>query len=389
MGEKRMTPSSVTLEEALHVWNQLHDMFQPNTNLKPGLIGDGEGNVVVTDMPGWNYIRYRDDLNRLSMVRNESESGLADGTPVMTGKRHHSDDYEQVLWVYWGPYSWDPTQSTIDQYQSSAHGPTHQGKSNDPAPIDYNNLSPGKVVATDPASLIVTVQDFIYANNLDVYEWMEADLDLTAHVPAIAGHRYVLVYMDLTSDDAAAYAGDIVAAVDAPAIPAPPADSLPLAIVELAFGDTAITNDYIWQYKLLYGSIGGDVPVHYHSGALDGGASLLGVQELMIDCWVDIQIQAGQIIPVQMYHRLIAPEGMYLGEGIVEIDLHTIVADATWGCGQLLIIFPPDSAMYTDYRVNLRHGIGNLRLCDDADVTLDSGDHIMLIYDGSYWRNFR
>ena len=80
---------------------------------------------------------------------------------------------------------------------------------------------------------------------------------------------------------------------------------------------------------------------------------------------------------------------MYISEGIVDVDLHTINADPLYGCGQLLILFAPDSAMYADYRINLRHGIGNIRLCDDIDIILDSGDHIMLIYDGSYWRNFR
>jgi len=376
--------------DAAKPWQEWGNKLKPQA-YRPGLLGDGQGSIQVTNKPGWSWIRYDYSPHQLSIVRNPSNMQLADGTPVLVGKRDPGDEYEQILYVAWNFYV-NPSQSTMDQYSTEhPHGVTHARKNSDPAPIDLNNLSPGKVVPTDPASLNVTIQEFLYVDGCEVIRFGETTFDLSGSVPGMYGHRYILVYLDLLNDGTITTVdGDLTDVSSTPAIPDVPEGGLPLAIIEIDAFQTTITDDDIWQYKILYDSVCGDgVPVHTHSGADDGGSSLLAVEELMLACWQDILIDAGQITPIQAYHRLIAPEGLYFSQGVVDVDLHTIHADTLWGCGQLLILFAPDSAMYVDYRVNLRHGIGNLRLCDDADVTLDSGDHIMLIYDGTYWRNFR
>jgi len=378
------------MEEAVSPWRKIFNKLQSKIEVRVGLLGDGIGNVSVTGKPGWNWIRYRDDLNRLSMVRNVTAARLGDGIPVFVGKKYPDDEYEQVLGVYWDQYILDAGLDTIDQYAGGEpHGDKHAGKANDPVPVDLNNLSPGKVVPTSPASLSVDVQQFIYVTGCDVFEYPGETLDLTDNVPTIYGRRYVMIYLDLDTDAVAALNGDVVTWADTPEIPAPLPYTIPLALIDLESGQATITDADIYQYKVIYLPVCGDIGPHTHSDEASGGSSILGLEELMLNCWEDILIQAGEITPVQTYHRLIAPEGLYLSGGIVEIDLHTINADTLWGCGQLLILFPPDSGMYVDYRVNLRHGIGNLRLCDDVDITLDSGDHIMLIYDGDFWRNFR
>ena len=378
-----------SITDAVSPWQEWGDLLKAQ-RYRPGLLGDGKGNTRVTGKPGWSWIRYDFITDRLSIVRNPSNMQLADGTPVLVGKRDPGDEYEQILFVAWNWYV-NPTQATMDQYASAPHGVTHAGKNNDPSPIDLNNLSPGKVVPTDPASLSVVIQEFLYAQDCEVARFGQTTLDMTDNVPGMYGHRYVLVYIDVTGGGAVLTVdGDVTDTDSTPTIPDTPVGGLPLAVIELDALQTTITDADIYQYKILYDSVCGEgVPVHYHSGDDEGGGSLLNVEELMLACWQDILIQAGQISPIQAYHRLIAPEGLYISDNIVEVDLHTINADPTYGCGQLLILFPPETALYTDYRVNLRHGVGNIRLCDDVDVVLDAGDHIMLIYDGTYWRNFR
>lgn len=376
-------------EEAVRPWKALFSQLQPKTELRMGLLGDGLGNVSVPGKPGWNWIRYRDDLSRLSMVRNVAVARLGDGVPVMVGKRHYTDEYEQVLWVYWDPYVQDADLSTIDQYAGGEpHGDKHAGKANDPVPVDLNNLSPGKVVPTDPASLFVDVQQFMYVTGCDVFEYPGESFDLTSHIPAIYGRRYVMVYLDLETDAVDAVDGDVVGWVDTPTIPDPLPYTIPLAIIDLESGQATITDSDIYQYKVMYLPVCGDVGPHTHSSDAEGGQSLLNVQELMFDCWVDITIDGGEIIPTDVYHRLVVPEGMYISEGSISVELLTIHADTTYGCGQVIILRTVAPSLYTSYNVVLRHGTGNIWLNGGSDITLGEGDHVMLVYDGEgYWHD--
>jgi len=244
-------------EEALFAWKKLLGQYQPYSILRRGLLGDGNGTVAVAGKTGWSWIRYADDQHKLSMVRNIAVGDMPEDTPVLVGKRHPDDGYEQILQVDWALYSLSPSETDIDQFTTPPHGGNHAGKAADPVPVDMNNLEPGKVVPTSPASLEVTVQPFIFTVGTDVWEWEEDEIDLTGDVPGVAGHCYVLVYIDVTAQELGSVASDVVGLVDDPQIPSCESDWLPLAVVDLENGQTQILAADIWQYKVMYGATGG------------------------------------------------------------------------------------------------------------------------------------
>jgi len=228
--------------EARQALQEMLGRFEPRHEVRRGLLGNSGGTVQVASRPGWAYIRYNDNLNELCLVRYLLQDQLADGTPVRVGKKHPDDPYEQVLGPDWTLYAWAPGASEVAEHATPA--------------IDLEDLSPGKVVPTDPVSLSVDVRAFLYVNGDTAVEFGGSSLDLTANVPGVAGHRMVLVYIDLDTDTLAAEDGAIVAVgVDAES-PAVPENGLPLALVDLANGDTEIVVGDIYQYKALYLSVG-------------------------------------------------------------------------------------------------------------------------------------
>jgi hypothetical protein len=67
----------------------------------------------------------------------------------------------------------------------------------------------------------------------------------------------VLVYMDLDADELDSVVGDLTAVGTDARAPSVPENALPLALVDLANGDTEITGDDITQYKAPFLHVGG------------------------------------------------------------------------------------------------------------------------------------
>jgi len=228
------------MEEGRRAVQRVINGLQPRQPTRRGLLGDSNGTVAVANRPGWAYIRYRDE--QLSIVRYLLPVQYPDGTPVIVGKRYPGDAYEQVLNVDWEMYTQTPADSAVRQHATPA--------------TDLDDLSPGKVMPTDPVSLSVDARAFLYVNDDTAVEFAGDSIDLTANVPGGAGHRYVLVYMDLDTDTLAAEDGTLVAlGMTAPAVPVP-ANGLPLGIVDLENGQATITGDDIYQYKAMYNVVG-------------------------------------------------------------------------------------------------------------------------------------
>jgi len=228
--------------EAKLALQRLLEPFELRRPVRRGLLGDSNGTVMVANRPGWAYIRYHDDLNRLTIVRYLLPEQLPDDTPVVVGRKYPDDPYEQVLGADWTMYAWAPSESTVNQYATPA--------------IDLSDLSPGMVVPTDPISLSVDVRAFLYINDDTAVEYGGGTIDLTAHVPGVAGHRQVLVYIDLATDTLDAENGTIVAVGTDAEAPDVPDNSLPLGLVDLANGEADIDGDDIYQYKALYETVG-------------------------------------------------------------------------------------------------------------------------------------
>ena len=249
-----------TQQEALNAWKKVVGALQPRTPLRSGILGNGGGAVDVPNLPGWAWIRYEENQSRLSMVR--CVLALDDGTPVLVGKWHFEDDYEQVLSVNWGPYGAHLSPEDVARYATQPHGETHHGTyGSDPAYIDLNNLVVGRVKATDPASLFVIVESFSYPYGNEVRDYGGNVIDLTASVPGVAGqHRLVLIYFDLDAEGTGTVDGDTsVITVDADIPTLEGVRAIPLALVDLENAQATILDfQDIWQRKLILGSIGGE-----------------------------------------------------------------------------------------------------------------------------------
>lgn len=371
-------------DDVIASWRLLLGHFQGNIPYRRGLIGDGNGTVHVANKVGWDWIRYNDDLSKLSQVRNPILYQLADDTPVIVGKLHPSEEHERVLYVDLTMYGDSLDDLDLVLYGVGPHGINHHALiGSDPAWIDTANLVPGRVRPTDPVGMSVYVEAFYYPSVDELLWWPGGAIDLTAHVPA-AGHCYVLVYMDIDDHILASFAGPSVPLATAPDYPAMPESCVPLGIVDLEAGQTEIQDRY-WQYKILWGTLGGDVSIHTHSGDTEGGASIVGLEEFMYACHEPLYLVGNAIWPFNAYHSL------YLtGEYIIGLDAHAdlvwIHPDPVWGCGQHLTIRPASPTMYASYSITVRHGVGNIWLSDGGDRTLDNPhEHLHLIYDGEYW----
>jgi len=253
-----------TEHEARLALQKVFDQVQKKIVVRHALLGDSNGNVAVPNRDGWAFVRYRDDLNRLSQVHYLLPNQLPDGMPVTVGKKYVDSSYEEVLGIDWDLYAWSPSASNVRTHATQV--------------VDVDTLSPGRVCPTDPVSLSVGVRAFLYINGDTAVEFGGDDIDLTASVPGIAGHRFVLVYMDLDTDALASADGTIVAVGSDPSAPATPENAIPLGLVDLTQAQASIDADDIYQYKSLYDGThtadDGPVDVAYARGVIiRGGAT--------------------------------------------------------------------------------------------------------------------
>lgn len=246
-------------QETFGLWQELVGQLQPRSALRRGLIGDGAGTIEVAGRPGWSWIRYEENQNRLAMVLCPI-GYLEEDTWVLVGKFHPEEDYEQVLGITWGPYAQGLSDYTFAFYKVPAHGDTHHGTyGSDPAWIDYANLVMGRVAPTNPATMVVDISSFVYGYNSETKDFEGSALDLTAEIPGGAGHLYALVYFDPDTESIGYEVSDTVPLAVSPSLPSlTDFNAIPLGIVRLYNGQTEIDIDDTWQRKLLLGAVGSD-----------------------------------------------------------------------------------------------------------------------------------
>jgi len=244
-------------QEARRAWRELIGKLQERQVLRLGEIGDGAGNVEVAGRAGWAWIRFQEEQNRLSMVRCLKTAYLEHGTPVLVGKEHPEDDYEQVLGIAWGNYSLDISNYLYTMYRVTRHGETHHGTNgSDPAYIDYSNLTFGRVYPTSPESLIVLVDGFVYGDGNTTTMFDGGAIDLSGDVPG-AGHLDVLIYFDPEVNVLSYEVGDAEPLTASPDIPVLSSiNAIPLATVRLYAGQTEIGLGDLWQRKLMLQRVG-------------------------------------------------------------------------------------------------------------------------------------
>jgi hypothetical protein len=77
-------------------------------------------------------------------------------------------------------------------------------------------------------------------------------VDLTASVPGVIGHRYVLVYVDGITNTAGTTDGTIVPIAAAAPIPDLTVSTIPIILVDLENGETTIEEDDIFDWRFLW-----------------------------------------------------------------------------------------------------------------------------------------
>jgi len=370
-------------EELLSTWREFVGKLQPREFVRFAKTGDGTGadTCDVDGKPGWIWVRYDEDQSKVSSVFSEIR-GLPEDVPVIIGKPYPNAEHEQVLGINWPLYYQGLTNVVLDQYVLPKHGESHGEKASDRVPIGLGNIEPGRVRQSDPVSLSVYTErfDFTYANV--VYRWGGGATDLTDHVPAGAGHLYVLVALDVSTQTISLTDGALVPLPVSPDLPTIPVGDIPLGYVMLEQGQTTITEDDIYDARLLWETVGG-VADHTHSGSGDGGASLMCVEELYVED-MPVVMDGAAFAAYGVYHTLYV-EGLYPdGKG----TLSTIYPDEAYAgtCPQWIIIRPGPFGLYDTYEITVKHNVGNIWLSSRSDVALnEQTDHLMLIYNGEYW----
>lgn len=249
-----------TLREAVTAFKNLLNEKQDKDLIRYALTGDGSNadDADVVGKPGWSWVRYDEKQDKASQVLNWQYPGAPQDIPIIVGKRYPTDKYYQVLGINLELYMQSVALGTLIQYILPKHGDTHTyGTGGDPAMINSGNILPGKTHETTPESLSVDVETFIFDNGGTLITWPGGTIDLTAQIPGVNRHRYVLVALVIATNSLIALPGTEVPLPAIPSLPTCPAGWIPLAMVLLADTTTEINEEDIYDYRILFSGVGG------------------------------------------------------------------------------------------------------------------------------------
>lgn len=203
--------------------------YQPNLPRQYGLLGKGDGTVLVTNAPTLNYVRLQGAVVKILNVATPA----IDNLPVMVGYLPEDPDTLQVLGI-------DPrvaqdaiTQTTVDgeiSYPTTkAHRESHRWMGveggNDVVFVELRQFMPFRPSIKDDYGMVLTVERGIIP--LSAGGWLKvnaADIDFTSEIPATSGMaKFCLVYV--TAAGAYAYVNGVEKAfgtLEEPDIPAIP-----------------------------------------------------------------------------------------------------------------------------------------------------------------------
>lgn len=223
------------------------------------LVGDGAGNVDVAGRLNWVWVRVRGDADRVAVAYNASARLFAE------------DDSVNLLWVkrtgigyyqitgYSGAVSYDIYGSgSGDQTGTGvkAHAWQHERRDlgqggSDPLDVYARMIVPLRARAQTVPNMTVHVET---GPNPLTGRWYAGGDSAAFTVPAGIGQaRWDLLY--LGNDDALHVLAGAVAVGTTPTKLDMPLGSVPLAYVYLANGQTTITEDEIFDARLIVGFV--------------------------------------------------------------------------------------------------------------------------------------
>lgn len=253
-----------TREKYRHVWT--------------AMMGDGAGTVQDPDDPDRVFVRVHGLQDSVASVLNKTVPINRPDLPVLIGTTREIPHLVQVLGVDW---------SALPDWGGAnllpLHGPDHQLPGGaDPVYIQKRAIMPLRASAQSPADMTLEVADDFYPwdDGFNYFEGATTE-DLTSRVPGAYLHRFVTIYVDGATNSLGYVNGDtqqITFPLGVEMIPEAPEGSVPICAVRLYNGMTSITEEEIYDLRIIVGPSPGSLapaehgldPMHgRHSGRLD------------------------------------------------------------------------------------------------------------------------
>lgn len=222
-----------------------------------GLIGDGQGNVDVTDRPNFSYVR--PDRGRADYVEmfNKLANTAVDGTPILIGNIPWQPNLTQVLGVDWEAFisvGWNTSFGGL-----AAHGQSHAWLDGREPEADYFDIHFRQILplrtyplGSGTPSVLVTTWGTEYSGTFVTWPG-EPGLSLANAVPPSTGiMREMLVFWDVGLNQLSAMTGTLSYSVTtAPPRPvlATTGSFIPSGYVRLQGGQQSIANTDIFDAR--------------------------------------------------------------------------------------------------------------------------------------------
>lgn len=247
-------------ERAVGTWKKLLLRKENAQTIRFALTGDGSGasTADVNSRPGFAWVRYDEEPNKVAMVRNRWIPGVGQDVAVIIGKRYPTNKEVEILGINAELYDGAWNQDQFISYVLPAHGPTHHAVyGTDPAELDIRNILNGKVIPTDPASLGVTVEPLAYMAYGQRMLFGGGGLTFTGDVPGTVNYqRYALVTLNIVEGRLHKILGVSNPVTIAPTPPDCPIWNIPLGLVLLYYGQTTVEEANIYEYRVAFQPVG-------------------------------------------------------------------------------------------------------------------------------------
>jgi hypothetical protein len=361
----------------------LTNRIQQKMDYTRGLLGDGNGRVRVSTIPGSpeiDYVYVRPDRfsNRTFKVFNKRIEGQ-DGDPIIIGELPWEPGLVQVVDMDWAAYAdvgWGDDVTTTNR-----HGISHQWRDGAPGIDTFNvyrrQFGDLKTYATTSGTLAVGVSPY----SLDLfgkqYQWPGTQsFSLAGAIPTATGTaRMSLVYWSPVSGTTQGFLGVATGTLgaDAEAIilnrPVSPQGVIPSAFVRLAGGQSSITEFDIWDAREPFRP-----GLSFGTGTASLSADMIPISDV-VGFYTGSTVEAALM---ETPYKLIAPDG-----GINPVLSADTAGDVTLaGTGTLVIPElllhsgdPDTNFAFSNDQVSIAAGgLTMLRLTETTQDIVEIGD---------------